>query len=63
MVAFAGHPLIVGDRVVGVLALFAQPGALAGAALEEVVAAARALDMDEVRRELARAEGGVTPGA
>jgi len=45
------------------IVVFAQPGALAGAALEEVVAAARALDMDEVRRELARAEGGVTPGA
>ena len=45
------------------IVVFAQPGALAGAALEEVVAAARALDMDEVRRELARAEGGVTPAA
>jgi len=45
------------------IVVFAQPGALAGAALEEVVAAARALDMDEVRRELARAGGGVTPGA
>ena len=45
------------------IVVFAQPGALPGAALEEVVAAARALDMDEVRRELARAEDGATPTA
>jgi len=45
------------------IVVFAQPGALPGAALEEVVAAARALDMDEVRRELARAEDGSMPSA
>jgi thioredoxin len=34
--------------------VFAQAGALPAAALEQVVAAARALDMDEVRREIER---------
>ena len=41
--------------------VFAQAGALPPAALEEVVTAARALDMDEVRREIARAEEGAAP--
>jgi thioredoxin len=36
--------------------VFAQPGALGAGALEQVVAAARALDMDEVRRELDAAQ-------
>ena len=40
------------------IVVFAQAGALPPAALEEVVAAARALDMDEVRREIAQSEGG-----
>ena len=35
----------------GVL-LFSQPGALPAAALEDLIAQVRALDMDEVRREL-----------
>lgn len=35
----------------GVLA-FSQPGALPAASLEEVIAAVRALDMDDVRRQL-----------
>ncbi len=33
--------------------LFAQPGALPGAALEELVKQVRALDMDKVRRDIA----------
>jgi thioredoxin 1 len=41
--------LIVRDGV----ALYAQPGALPEAALEDLINQARALDMDEVRRELA----------
>ena len=36
--------------------LFAQPGALPQAALEELVAKARALDMDQVRAEIAAQE-------
>jgi thioredoxin 1 len=36
----------------GVL-VFAQPGALPAAALEELIAAVRALDMDQVRADLA----------
>lgn len=32
--------------------IFSQPGALPGAALEQVVEKAKALDMDEVRREI-----------
>jgi thioredoxin 1 len=43
------------------IVVFAQAGALPSAALEQVVAAARALDMDEVRRELARGEDGAVP--
>jgi thioredoxin 1 len=39
----------------GVL-LFAQAGALPGAALEEVIKQLRALDMDDVRRRIAEAE-------
>lgn len=37
----------------GVL-VFAQPGALGGPALEQVIAAVRELDMDDVRQQLAR---------
>jgi thioredoxin len=44
--------------------VFAEAGALPPAALEEVIAAARALDMDEVRRQVeeqsaARPDGGL----
>ena len=39
----------------GVL-LFAQAGALPGAALDEVIRQVRALDMDDVRRRIAEAE-------
>jgi thioredoxin 1 len=43
--------------------VFAQAGALPASALEQVVAAARALDMDEVRREIEReAAGGTSAG-
>jgi thioredoxin-like negative regulator of GroEL len=35
------------------IVVFAESGALPGAALEEVIAAARALDMAEVRAEIA----------
>ncbi len=45
------------------IVVFAQAGALPPAALEEVVAAARALDMDDVRREIARGEGAAAPAA
>jgi thioredoxin 1 len=36
--------------------VFSQPGALPAAALEQVIAAVRDLDMDDVRAELARQE-------
>jgi thioredoxin 1 len=50
----------------GVL-LFAQPGALPGAALDEIIGKVKALDMDDVRRQIAAAEaaeknGEVAPG-
>ena len=45
------------------IVVFAEAGALPPAALERVVAAARALDMDEVRREIARGEEGTAPAA
>ncbi|MFI1098026.1 thioredoxin [Streptomyces sp. NPDC020917] len=44
--------MIVRDKV----AVFAQPGALPEPALEDVIAQARALDMDEVRKSVAEAE-------
>lgn len=36
--------------------LFSQPGALPAAALEELIGKLRALDMDDVRRQIAEAE-------
>jgi hypothetical protein len=36
--------------------VFAQPGALSAGAFEEVLAAAHALDMDAVRREVSAQE-------
>jgi thioredoxin 1 len=44
--------MIVRDKV----AVFAQPGALPEAALEDVIGQARKLDMDEIRRSIATAE-------
>lgn len=38
------------------IAVFAQPGALPEAALEDVIRQARALDMDEMRASIAKAE-------
>ena len=38
--------------------VFAQPGALSAAALEEVLAATLALDMDAVRRDVSAQESG-----
>lgn len=46
--------MIVRDRV----AVFAQPGALPEAALEDVIGQARALDMEKVRESVAQAEAG-----
>ena len=45
--------MVFRERVV----LFQEPGALPAGALEQVLAQARALDMDKVRREIAAAEG------
>ncbi len=42
--------------------VFAQPGALNGSALEQVVTAAAQLDMDQVRREIESAEAQATSG-
>ncbi|WP_326654068.1 thioredoxin [Streptomyces sp. NBC_01750] len=44
--------MIVRDNV----AVFAQPGALPEAALEDVIGQARALDMDEVRKTIEEAQ-------
>jgi thioredoxin 1 len=44
--------MIVRDKV----AVFAQPGALPEAALEDVIAQARALDMSEVHKSVAEAQ-------
>ncbi len=38
--------------------IFAQPGALSAAALDQVIEKAKALDMDEVRREIAKEQAG-----
>jgi thioredoxin 1 len=45
----------------GVL-VFAQPGALPEAALEQVITAVRGLDMDQVRAEMAERAAGSTRG-
>ena len=41
--------MVFRDKII----IFAQPGALPAAALEQVIEKAKALDMDEVRREIA----------
>ncbi len=38
--------------------LYSQPGALPGAALEDLISQVKALDMDDVRRQVAEAEAG-----
>lgn len=43
--------------------VFSQPGALPAAALEQVIAAVRGLDMDDVRAQIARQEATPTTGA
>jgi thioredoxin 1 len=43
------------------IVVFSQAGALPPAALEQVVTAARGLDMDQVRREIAQSESGTKP--
>ncbi|MFE6131098.1 thioredoxin [Streptomyces sp. NPDC056437] len=50
--------MIVRDNV----AVFAQPGALPEAALEDVIGQARALDMDEVRQSIKAAEAKAAGG-
>ncbi|MFI9238623.1 thioredoxin [Streptomyces sp. NPDC053079] len=44
------------------IAVFAQPGALPEAALEDVIRQARALDMDEVRASVAEEQGQARDG-
>lgn len=51
--------MIVRDNI----AVYAQPGALPEAALEDVIRQARALDMDEVRASVAEAQAGEGSGA
>jgi thioredoxin 1 len=44
--------------------VFSQPGALPGPALEEVITAVKALDMDDVRSQVEQAQAEATaPGA
>jgi thioredoxin len=45
--------MIIRDNVI----VYAQPGALPEAALQELITKARALDMDEVRASIAKHEG------
>src|SRR5512140_1440892 len=51
--------MIIRDKVV----LYAQPGALPAAALDELITKARELDMDEVRASLAEHEGAQQAGS
>jgi thioredoxin 1 len=44
------------------IGLFSQPGALPGHALEDLITQAKALDMDNVRSELAAAKAPGTGG-
>ena len=41
--------------------VFSQPGALPAASLEQVIAQIRALDMDDIRKSVAEAQGANTP--
>jgi thioredoxin 1 len=41
--------------------LFAQPGALPKSALEQVIEKVRSLDMDEIRREVAKSKSEASP--
>ncbi|MET9700202.1 thioredoxin [Streptomyces sp. NPDC006529] len=50
--------MIIRDQV----AIFAQPGALPEAMLEDVIGQARALDMDEVRTKIAAEKAAPKPG-
>ncbi len=50
--------MIFRDKII----IFAQPGALPASALDQVIEKARALDMDEVRREIATQENQQAPG-
>ena len=43
--------------------VFAQPGALNGAQLEQVIEGAKALDMDDVRRQIAEQQAAATQQA
>ncbi|TAM48462.1 MAG: thioredoxin [Gammaproteobacteria bacterium] len=49
--------MIFRDKII----IFSQPGALPGAALEQIIGKAKALDMDEVRRQVAAQQA--APGA
>ncbi len=49
--------MIFRDKII----IFAQPGALPAAALEQVIEKAKALDMDEVRREIAAEQNRQAP--
>jgi len=42
--------------------VFAQPGALPGPALDQVITAVKELDMDDVRKQIADAEAAATVG-
>ena len=49
--------MIFRDKII----IFAQPGALPAAALDQVIEKAKALDMDEVRREIAAEQNQQAP--
>jgi thioredoxin 1 len=51
--------MVIRDNVV----LYAQPGALPAAKLEELITKARELDMDEVRASIAEREGAQQAGS
>ena len=54
-------PTLVAFR--GGVVVFAQPGALPGTALEELIGAVRGLDMDDVRAQLAAERQAAAEGA
>ncbi len=51
--------MIFRDKII----IFAQPGALPPAALDQVIEKAKALDMDEVRREIEKEQAGASKNA
>ena len=48
------------DDIRAIVLVFSQPGALPASALEQVIAGVRALDMDDIRKNIAQTQDAAT---